>query len=64
MIFFDTGCWEKKQGMVFGGRTGLVRLPLAKGDTELLLFGSGVKILFFKCKSYLTLIVRILLSSP
>lgn len=61
---FDTGHWGKKQGMVVGGRTGLVRLLLAKGDSELLLFGSEVKILFFECKSYLTLIVRILSSSP
>ena len=60
---FDTGHWGKKQGMIFGGRTGLVRL-LAKGDSELLLLGSEVKILFFECKSYLTLIVRILSSSP
>lgn len=43
--------WFQREGRVWSGLTS------AKGNTGLLLFESEVKILFFKCKSCLTLIV-------
>lgn len=47
----------KKMRAGFRGMRVLVGLKLTKGSTGLLLFEREVKILFFKCKSCLTLIV-------
>lgn len=52
----ESGPWDKRRPG-FGGRTGQCSVHSAKGHTAWLVFESEVKILFFKCKSYLTLIL-------